>query len=451
MGSVRVPRGWAARLTAAGLVATTAVAGIAAPAAAEDDPGWVSAWLGDTTIGAAGAPGRTAELSLSSTGATDPRVSFDLTGLAGVATAAFPSWCTTSASTVTCPMPATATTDEWGTVNGTVPVVLRATAGAADGASGTLSYTVAADQIEPTTQQATVTVAAGPAMVDLIDAYVPGPAVGDTVHVPVAVTNGGNQPVEDLRLTLRFSVGLSPAAYKNCRYGTDPLLLTTVMVCTVRGSFAPGQRYELRGGIATTVTPAALGDKRALQFVEPLATAGPLPAGVKLTRREADRRLRLRAAGEPVDVLESGQDNAWGQYYLRNIRGAFDVVALGATAAGAIGDTVRVQVGIRNDGPGVPDDSASGGGAASFRFVPPAGTTVTGHSACWPSGEEEDTPIYWYCGKPGLIFRAGETFTVTFDLRIDGPIGAAGEVQVNNPYPRTDDTPANDVAAVTLS
>ncbi|MFI0791718.1 hypothetical protein ACH4OY_03295 [Micromonospora rubida] len=452
MESVRVPRGWAARLGAVALVAATAVATVAAPAAAEDDPGWVYAWLDDTTIGTAGAPGRTAELNLSSTGATDPRVSFDLTGLAGVATVTFPNWCVTSATTVTCPMPPTATPDEWGTVEGKVPVVLRAAPGAADGATGTIGYTAAADQVEPETEQAAVTVAAGPAPINLVDAYVPGPAVGDTVNVPVAVVNGGGQAAEDLRLTLRFPVGLVPAAYRNCRYGTDPMLLTTVMVCTVRGSFAPGQRYKLRGGIPTTVTPAALGNKRATQFVEPLATAGPLPAGVTLTGREADRRLRLRAVGEPVDALTAGQDSAWGQYYLRDIRGTFDVVALGAAATGAVGATVRVQVGIRNDGPGVPDDSVSGGGAASFRFVPPAGTTVTNRPAgCSPSGgeEEEGAPVSWYCGKPGLIFAAGETFTVPFDLRIDGPVGAAGEVRVN-PYPRTDDAPANDVAAVTV-
>ena len=155
-----------------------------------------------------------------------------------------------------------------------------------------------------------------------------------------------------------------------------------------------------------------------------------------------------------MSVLTAGQNDPWGQYYLRDIRGTFDVVALGAAATGAVGDTVRVQVGIRNDGPGVPDDSVSGGGAASFRFTPPAGTTVTSQpgGGCAPGGseEEEGPPLYWYCGKPGLLFAAGETFTVAFDLRIDGPVGAAGEVRAN-PYPRVDDAPANDVAAVTVS
>ncbi|SCG47456.1 hypothetical protein [Micromonospora inositola] len=54
-------------------------------------------------------------------------------------------------------------------------------------------------------------------------------------------------------------------------------------------------------------------------------------------------------------MIGAEHQSAAGQYYLRDIRGAFDVVALGATATGSVGDTVQVEVGLRNDGPGVPD------------------------------------------------------------------------------------------------
>ncbi|MEK8108552.1 hypothetical protein NKG94_33670 [Micromonospora sp. M12] len=63
----------------------------------------------------------------------------------------------------------------------------------------------------------------------------------------MAVVNAGDQPAVDLRLTMRFSVGLVPPSYRNCRYGTDQVL-ATVVVCTVRGTFAPGQRHKLRAG-----------------------------------------------------------------------------------------------------------------------------------------------------------------------------------------------------------
>ncbi|MBQ1072539.1 hypothetical protein KBX06_05055 [Micromonospora sp. C31] len=448
MTTVRITRGRALRALTVLAVVTAATGTAAGPAAATTDPGWVSGWFNDVTVGAAGAPGRTAPLELSSTGATAPRVTVDLAGLTGVATASFPDWCVTEGTSVTCPMPPGATPDEYGTVNGTVPVVFRAAPGAVDGATGTLGYTVRAEGLEPYAQQATVSVRSGPDLLDLVDEYVSGVQVGDVRDVPVAVVNAGDQPAVDLRVTLRFPVGLRPASYRNCRYGTDPVL-ATVVVCTVRGTFAPGIRHELRHGFTTTVGPAALGDKRISQFVEPLATAGPLPGNVSLTRREADRALRLRPVGEPLDPIAAG--GAGGGTYLRDIHGAFDVVAVGATVTGAVGDTVRVTVGIRNDGPGVPDNTVSGGSTSALIFTPPAGVTVleTPPGCGSTQDEEGGAPTAWICWQGG-VFPAGQSLTVPFDLRIDGPTGTPGEVRVYYNHPRPDDDPANDAAPVTL-
>ncbi|MFJ6163960.1 hypothetical protein ACIQH6_02485 [Micromonospora orduensis] len=445
---VRVLRG----LTALA-VATTALGVAATPAAAQDDPGWVSAWLGDVTVGGPGAPGRTMPLTLTSTGATQPRVTVDLTGLAGVATATFPDFCVTEGTSVTCPMPSTAV-DDSGTLTGTVPVVLRAAPGAVDGATGTLDYTALGEQTEAYAQQATITVRSGPDPLDLVDEYVSGVAVGDTRPVPVAVVNAGDQAAVDLRLTMRFPVGLTPTSYRNCRYGTDQVL-ATVVVCTVRGTFAPGQRHELRGGFATTVGPATLGSKRITQFVEPLASAGPLPSGVKLKSRDADQALRLRAVGAPLGEIPVEVSGAGGQTYLRGVQGAFDIVAQGAAVTGAVGDTVQVTVGIRNEGPGVPDGTNSGDTVGAFYFTAPTGVTVLANPpGCAPTGGEEHGEAAthtWYCDGRGAVLPAGTGNTVTFDLRIDSLGGAAGEVQPYGRYPRVDDNPGNDIAPVTVS
>ncbi|MEU7840414.1 hypothetical protein AB0B39_05510 [Micromonospora sp. NPDC049114] len=453
MRSVRVTRGRLLRGLTALVVTAAGVGATAAPALAVDDPGWVNAWMEDVTVGGPGAPARTVSLTLTSTGATEPRVSIDLAGLAGVATASFPAGCVTAGTSTTCPMPPTAV-DEFGTLTGTVPVVFRAAPGAADGATGTLDYTAFGEQTEAYAQQATITVRSGPALLDMVDEYVSGVEVGDTRQVPVVVVNAGDQPTVDLRLTMRFPVGLTPASYRNCRYGTDRVL-ATVAVCTVRGTFAPGQRHELRGGLATTVGPATLGDKRITQIVEPLTTAGPLPSGVKLAHREADQALRLRAVGRPLDVIPVEVTGAGGQTYLRKVQGAFDIVAQGATVTGAVGDTVRVTVGLRNEGPGVPDATNSGDGVGAFLFVPPAGTTVLGNpSGCWLNGDEEsagDAPTTWYCNGPGSVFPAGTSRTVAFDLRIDSLSGTPGEIQPYQRYPRVDDDPSNDIAPVTVS
>ncbi|MET7960211.1 hypothetical protein [Micromonospora zamorensis] len=435
------------------LVVTTAMIGVAAtPASAEDDPGWVNGSLNDVTLGVADAPGRTVPLTLSSTGATQPRVTLDLTGLAGVATASFPDFCVTEGTSVTCPMPPTAV-EEYGTLTGTVPVVFRAAPDAVDGARGTLDYTAFGEQTEAYARQATITVRSGPDLLDMVDEYVSGVEVGDTRPVPVAVVNAGDQPAMDLRLTMRFSVGLAPASYRNCRYGTDQVL-ATVVVCTVRGTFAPGQRHELRGGIPTRVGPATLGDKRITQFVEPLASAGPLPSDVKLKSRDADQALRLRAVGAPLGVIPVEVNGAGGQTYLRGVQSAFDIVAQGAAATGAVGDTVQVTVGLRNKGPGVPDGTNSGDTVGAFYFTPPVGVTVVDHpSDCWPFGGDEgtaDAPATWYCDGRGAVFPAGTSHMVTFDLRIDSLTGVAGKVEPHGRYPRVDDNPGNDVAPVTV-
>lgn len=371
----------------------------------------------------------------------------------GVATATFPDFCVTEGTSVTCPMPPTAV-DDSGTLTGIVPVVFRPAPGAVDGATGTLDYTALGEQTEAYAQQATVAVRSGPDLLDTVDGYVSGVQVGDSLAAPVAVVNAGDQAAVDLRLTMRFPVGLAPASYRNCRYGTDQVL-ATVVVCTVRGTFAPGQRHELRGGFATAVGPATLGSKRITQFVEPLASAGPLPSGVKLKSRDADQALRLRAVGAPLGEIPVEVSGAGGQTYLREVQGAFDISAQGATVAGAVGDTVRVTVGLRNAGPGVPDATNSGGGVGALFFTTPAGVTVlTSPSDCWPAGSEEedgDAPATWYCNGPGPVFPAGTSYTAAFDLRIDSPPGTPGEVRPAERYPRVDDNPGNDIAPVTVS
>ncbi|WP_328651396.1 hypothetical protein OG598_25490 [Micromonospora sp. NBC_00330] len=453
MRSVHVARGRLLRGLTALVVGTALVAVAAGPAAAQDDPGWVDGWLGDLTVGGPGAPGRTVPLTLNSTGASQPRVTIDLTGLAGVATAGFPDYCVTQGTSVTCPMPPTAI-EEFGTLTGTIPVVFRPAPGAVDGATGTLDYTALGEQTEAYTQQATVTVRSGPDLLDMVNENVAGVDVGDSYAMPVAVVNAGDQPAVDLRLTFRFPVGIIPASYRNCRYGTDPALGTRV-ACTVRGTFAPGQRHELRGGFPTAVGPAALGGKRINQIVEPLSSAGPLPSDVKFKRRDADQALRLRPVGAPLDVVPVEVTGAGGGTYLGQVQGAFDIVAKGAAVTGAVGDTVQVIVGLRNVGPGVPDGTNSGDVVGAFYFTPPVGVTIVDHpSDCRPFGGDEgtaDTPATWYCDGRVVVFLAGTSHMVTFDLRIERLTGAAGQVEPHGRYPRVDDDPSNDIAPVTVS
>ncbi|MEK8108553.1 hypothetical protein NKG94_33675 [Micromonospora sp. M12] len=86
--------------------------------------------------------------------------------------------------------------------------------------------------------------------------------------------------------------------------------------------------------------------------MEPLTSAGPLPSGVKLGRRDADEALRLRAVGTPLGVIPIEVNGAGGQTYLWEVQSAFDIVAQGAAVTGAVGDTVQVTVASATRAPG---------------------------------------------------------------------------------------------------
>ena len=227
------------RVAVAALAAATLATGaVAGPAAADPDPGSVSAYLNDTSL-SVGGPGKTVLLRLESTNAVDPAVTVDVAGLAGVATATFPDSCVTSGTLVTCATPSSATPDQYGFIYTPVPVLLSPATNAVAGATGTVTYTASAVGIDGYPQQATVTLADGPDLVDLVDAHVPTAATGATVSTPVIVANAGGRLVKGLRLTFTLSAGLDPAVYKNCRYGSNNGAGSRV-VCDVPGRFEPG-------------------------------------------------------------------------------------------------------------------------------------------------------------------------------------------------------------------
>ena len=145
------------------------------------------------------------------------------------------------------------------------------------------------------------------------------------------------------------------------------------------GRSRPASGTSCGAGFATTVGPATLGSKRITQLVEPLASAGPLPSGVKLKSRDADQALRLRPVGRSARRDPGRGDRRRRPDLPGEVQGAFDIVANGAAVTGAVGDTVRVTVGLRNDGSGRAGRHASPATASARSSSPhPPG------SPCWP-------------------------------------------------------------------
>ncbi|GAA3344163.1 hypothetical protein GCM10020358_46290 [Amorphoplanes nipponensis] len=439
-----------------------AVASAAAPAHAATDPeepgpgagARVWAFVEDMTVAPAGAPAKDLHIEVITSGAVNPRLVLDVSELAGLVTFAWPAGCTTAGPVATCPAPA-------GSVDNNAPLLIpvRAVAGAPAGAHGTLSVRGDADNPgdgnDLMSDDAVITVSGdGPDLAALVEGSIPDARVGDRVHAPMTVTNLGNRAVQGIRVTVEFSRPLTPTPYANCRYGFRAGFPErgTVAVCDFPQRIDPGAVFKLQRGFGALVTEAAV-DHQVIEYtVAPQAGAG-LPTGVTLEGRGGSRLSLVRVTAAPArarvssaaDVDSANDSRYWG-FEVDNL---LDVAAVGATASGAIGETVRVEVGARNIG-GAIDFTRYGSSAARFRFQLPGGTEVTDVPAnCALDG---DSPATTYvCNLPSLYFDRGATFLRTFALTVTGPSYDAGQVYADIDGPAADEDFANDRADVSLT
>ncbi|MFE7118850.1 hypothetical protein ACFU99_25870, partial [Streptomyces sp. NPDC057654] len=119
-----------------------------------------------------------------------------------------------------------------------------------------------------------------------------------------------------------------------------------------------------------------------------------------------------------------------------------DYQAVGHVVTGRVGQTVPVELGVRNGGPDV------GRGAGSYEITPPEGTTITsGTGSCGAKGTRT------YVCALGATLRPGAVDTLRFDVRIDKKVeGAEGEIRVvdggDGEATAHDPHPENDAAAI---
>src|SRR4051794_20110733 len=151
--SIRIAR------TTAAAVGVLALGALTTPAHAEDAP-WVFAGMSNSTLtlGAAGSPGKVFLAEAASHGAVNVRAVFDISKLAGIATAQFPKSCTTAGAVTTCPVGS-------GNFDTPIPVILTAAAGTKSGATGTIDVAAVADNASRFYTSATVKLADG---IDLV-------------------------------------------------------------------------------------------------------------------------------------------------------------------------------------------------------------------------------------------------------------------------------------------
>ncbi|MGK5733968.1 hypothetical protein [Streptomyces sp. URMC 124] len=132
-----------------------------------------------------------------------------------------------------------------------------------------------------------------------------------------------------------------------------------------------------------------------------------------------------------------------------------DYQAIAHPVVGQVGQTVAVELGVRNGGP-VPAGGRPGHGAGTYEVTPPPGTTIVGaphgglRQPCVAKAVPPTESGSYVCSI-GEDFSAGEQETLSFRVRIDEKVaGAEGRVRIldRDGEPSDDPDPGNDSAPI---
>ncbi|MEU3355903.1 hypothetical protein [Streptomyces sp. NPDC037389] len=123
-----------------------------------------------------------------------------------------------------------------------------------------------------------------------------------------------------------------------------------------------------------------------------------------------------------------------------------DYQAIAHPVAGRVGQTVDVEVGVRNGGPG-----PAAADRRAYEVTAPEGTTIAPGGDAGHRCAPHDTAARDYLCAIGGDFAAGERETLRFRIRIDKKVeGAEGWVRIAGPGNTPDPDPANDNAPIVV-
>ncbi|WP_247195557.1 hypothetical protein [Streptomyces sp. GESEQ-35] len=324
------------------------------------------------------------------------------------------------------------------------PFTLHGVDGVEPGDSGTVTYTVTADNAATVTGTTRMTVG------------------GPTLHTPKKTeTVKGVDPGASVPLTPRFAnlgrftsergVALHVTAWdglrltsrpENCWFNSE----ATTAWCGFSPKAAPHTAYATSSPITYTAGPGQLAGT--LSYTWSSEPERP----DDLTVRGTDAPLALKElAGAAARGLTGGTGNVSVE---TTVQADYEPVT--ASVRGRVGDTVKVRLGLRDLGPGRLASSESMGG---FEVVPPEGTTVTsipyvfeGDGSKWACERPERPGGTFVCDIGHDPFsevrHEGGTTAIAFHIRIDRQVsGAQGTIRTYNPFDRS---PGNDTAAIPL-
>ncbi|GIM83073.1 hypothetical protein Aco04nite_84800 [Winogradskya consettensis] len=240
--------------------------------------------------------------------------------------------------------------------------------------------------------------------------------LGGDFDVTLSVTNKGTTALDGVGVALNTGWAFETTdEFSNCDYFEGAARL-----CTFGETLEPGKSYRVVLPYkvrADTRAPVGLnGQFSWLTAAEVVGRdRGAAGVGGTLELQEGDKLGESTSGSfQAVDVDVSGTNGV-------------DLVAIGDTVSGAVGDEVQATVGVRNAGPASLD--GSGLSLAEVVVAIPAGTSFVSAKDC----EQDEDVSHYVCAAPSL-FKAGETATWTFTLKVDKVVAdAQGTVRVNPP------------------
>lgn len=371
--------------------------------------------------------------------ARNVKVVVDTSGLAGVARAEPGGYgnCTAKGPVFTC----TYGNVQNGDGESNAPFTLHGVDGVEPGDSGTVTYTVTADNAAPVHGTTRMTVGGPTLQSPAAEKAVKGVEPGRSESLTPRFANHSRFATEHgvvLHITAQDGLLLTSRP-GNCAFDAT----FTSAWCTFATQAAPGTAYRTSAPIRYTAAPGKL--------------TGTLSYSWSSDPQEPDGRT-VRGKGAPLTLTRTTDRGLTGINGNISVETTVqvDYAPVTATVRGRVGDTVHVRLGVRDHGPGRPEASEAMGG---FEVVPPEGTTVTSIPYTF---EEDGGP--WACKRPkkaGGAFvcdigyddfyevrHEGGTTVIDFHIRIDRQVpGAQGTIRTYNPFDRT---PGNDTAVIPL-
>jgi len=437
-------RRFTARLSAVLASVLALAAGLASPARAADT-GSLNLQFSPTTLSVAPSPGKSMGLAIFAHNAQHPVLTVDRSGLGDKATLKVLVGTCAGATgpQIVCPL------DDLPLDPGSVTLVFQPTSTAVAGDVLHLTLTLSADNAPSAGGTAEIKVADA---IDLVASpQLQGkelPAkIGDHVTIAASVRNLGSRTAKGIRLTWTADHGLLPDGNDGCT--TVPVEIIHELVCEWPDvTLAPGQSLAVKDKLGHDLVLAVAADASKFEATDFTFTAlSEVPAGAT-PPNDADEDDNLSEAEYTID----------GEHH--------DASAIGASATGAVGQSVDVNIGFTDNGPAALNILRSGGEPALiFYFTRPANAEIVGipetcDSATFNDGqmatEHKPGGDYYRC-KSASFIPVGAPQTVKFTLKIVALHGAAGTVNFTNKFdppdatPIKDDNPANDQADVVIN